>query len=349
MLNQKSKIDSRAARDGRPPKGAQLSVKSPIENRQSKIENPPSPINEDQFLAELFPQLSVSDEVVVPPGDDAAAINIGGDRLLLVTVDQVAEAIHYFGRDSKSPTPPELVGRKLIARNISDIAAMGGDPAYAVLALAVTRDTDQSWLEQLAHGVTECAAEFDIHIIGGDLTAAAAQVASLTLFGFVDPNRICRRNQAKVGDLIFVTGEFGASLETEKHLRFTPRLSESKWLAQNQLTRAMIDVSDGLLKDLGRVCISSRVGAVIDTTNIPSTVRDGTPVSIQRALTDGEDYELLFAVNPQNREKLLETWPFPTKLTEVGAFPESEGKNEIISESGENLNDLFGTGFDHFK
>ena len=306
-------------------------------------------INEEEFLAKLFPKLSTDKTLVVPPGDDCAAIQIGDNELLLVTVDQVADDIHYLSTNHRQPTPAEKVGRKLLARNISDIAAMGGSPKYCVMAIALSPEYDESWLNEFSQGVIDLAKKFHILVIGGDLSSAKANVSSITLLGSVDPKTICRRNQASPGDTIFVTGEFGGSLVNGKHLDFMPRLEEAKWLAKNGYTRAMIDVSDGLLTDLSRMCSAAQVLAVVNEEAVPRTKIENKPVSLTRSFTDGEDYELIFSVSPRHQREVLKNWPFSTRLTEIGKFGQLLNETLIVNDKNHDLIEHYGKGFDHFN
>ncbi len=306
-------------------------------------------INEDAFLHELFPRLTVDQKVIIPPGDDCAALSLGGDELLLLTVDQVAGGIHYYDHAAAHPTPPQLAGRKLMARNLSDIAAMGGKPAYALLALAVASAIPRDWLDEFTRGVLQCAGEYGVHIIGGDLSSARAEVASLTLLGWVNAERVCKRDQAQAGDAIFITGQFGASLSTGKHLTFQPRLAEAQWLAEHRFARAMIDVSDGLLQDLRRLCLASRLDAIIDETQIPRTIYEAGMVTLNEALLDGEDYELIFAVSPQHKEQLLAQWPFALSLTDIGHFADVKTRPSVYNLDGLDLATVFGPGYAHFS
>ncbi len=306
-------------------------------------------IDENQFLKSLFPQLTSDNQIVIPPGDDCAAIKLSEDSLLLLTVDQLSEDIHYYSKDSHDPVCPEKAGRKLLARNISDIAAMAGKPLYALPAISMRSDYDQEWLDGFMTGILDCAKEYNIHIIGGDLASAKANVASLTLVGSVLPHQVCRRNQASEGNLIFVTGEFGGSLETGKHLDFQPKLYEAHWLAENGFTSAIIDVSDGLLQDLSRVCIASSLSSILDEECIPCSSIDNVRLPLENAYLDGEDYELLFAVPESMKDELADQWPFKVQLSKIGQFTESIGESTISTIDGENLSNLLKSGFNHFS
>ncbi|OVE81712.1 thiamine-phosphate kinase [bacterium M21] len=300
-------------------------------------------IDEDGFLAAFLPTLKADNTVIVPPGDDCAALDFGAGPLVLAAVDQIAADAHYCGPDSASPTPPELAGRKLLARNLSDIAAMGGTPRYALTSIGMPSGASAERLQEFANGIRELAESHGVSLIGGDLGCTPSEGASLTIMGTVDRETICLRDRAAVGDHIYVTGAFGNSLESGRHLTFTPRLEEGRWLAERGLTCCMIDTSDGLLKDLQRVCKASKVQAVVDEDNVPIH-EDAT---LDQALLDGEDYELIIAIPAKFSAQLPELWPFPTPLTKIGRF--QEGDATIIDSQGTDLQTRHGSTFDHFK
>lgn len=247
-------------------------------------------------------------------GDDCAVLPASRGRQL-ITVDPVV-----FGRHFDATVPPRAVGAKLLKRNLSDLAAMGGRPTAAVLALTLDGRVRQAWLEAFYRGLAACARRHGVPIVGGDITQADGIVAaSLTLLGEATGRRVLTRTGAKPGDWIYVTGRLGGSRASGHHFRFRPRLAEGAWLAGRPEVRAMMDVSDGLAKDvhaltpagtqpaLGRALLPRRAGA-----------------SLRAALTDGEDYELLLAVaQDADRAALERAWAeaFPRpSLTCIGRF-----------------------------
>lgn len=296
-------------------------------------------LSESDLLSKIFPLIKKNENVIVPPGDDCAVISIAGTNLLLTT-DQVIENKHYLPQ-----TSPYLVGKKLMARNLSDIAAMGGTPHFALLASA-SFQKNSSWLIEFHRGVIEEGEKFGVTLIGGDLaTTHSETVHSLTLIGSLNGNCILR-NGAKEGDFLFCTGEIGNSFESEHHLHFSPRISESQLLAK--YATAMIDITDGFLIDLKRICLQSQLSAKINLESLPLRKYNGVTPSFQKALTDGEDYELLVAIPQKYAEQLLNEWSFSTQLTKIGIFT----KNSTVIICDENNNDLiasFGEGYDHFK
>ncbi|MFA7185491.1 MAG: AIR synthase-related protein, partial [Victivallales bacterium] len=170
----------------------------------------------------------------------------------------------------------------------------------------------------------------------------AAEVASLTILGNVEAELICRRNGAVPGDLVFVTGALGNSYESGRHLSFEPRLAEGRFLAQNFYVNAMIDISDGLLLDAQRLAKASGVSVMLELENIPVN----PDATLEQALGDGEDYELLFCVPADKAEALRREWPFETRLTSIGAIRKNP-PGEITAPNGENLNKRFKKGYEH--
>jgi thiamine-monophosphate kinase len=307
-------------------------------------------IDEDQFLAAFLPTLPGANDLIVPPGDDCAAVACPGDptRAILLAVDQVAAGVHYYDRTAPEPTAPELAGRKLIARNLSDIAAMGGRPDYALLSLAEPETTPADWLHAFAGGVAEGAAEYGVAVIGGDLSRAGASVASLTIVGHADRNRLCRRAAARDGDVIAVTGALGLSFPSGRHLNFVPRLDEGAWLAEHGV-RAMMDLSDGLCQDLSRMCRAAELAAEIEPDAIPLARWQGRVAAVAEALADGEDYELLVALPAEFAEALCREWPFAVPLSIIGRFTRATPERPLLaSPGGTDLRSLCEVGFRHF-
>lgn len=258
--------------------------------------------------------------VVIGPGDDAAVVRARRSRLLLTT-DLLAEGVHF----RRTWAAPADLGWKLAAVNASDIAAMGGRPLYALLSVSLPPDLDAAFATDFARSLRSAARRFGFVTVGGDTCASAAGVfLSLALVGAAG-RRLLTRNGARPGDLLCVTGDLGAStlglaaLERQgeaqlpaplrrcarRHLRPEPRLAFGVALARGGLASAAIDVSDGISRDLGRLCAGSRVGAVVRAAALPllpSTCRaarllDRDPVDA--ALHGGEEYELLFTA-PQH-------------------------------------------------
>jgi thiamine-monophosphate kinase len=292
---------------------------------------------ETSFLKKLFPLLNTNEDVLVPAGDDCAVIEAGGRKLAL-SVDQLIEGKHYL-----PVSGPYKAGRKLMARNLSDLAAMGAKPLFALICLAAGPDKGEEWLISFHKGILSEADLYDVTVIGGDLAVAPTDtLASLTIIGEIAEQPLLR-STASEGQSIYVTGEFGCSFPSEHHLDFQPRVKEGLWLAD--YAKAMIDITDGLMIDSLRVAEASDLGIVFDLEKIPG--RNGA--STKEALTDGEDYELMFAVDAEDEKKLESDWPFPIPLTKIGRFCATVSTGQAVDVNGEDLLNKFGSGFDHFK
>lgn len=247
-------------------------------------------------------------------GDDCAVLpSVRGRQLL--TVDPV-----IYGRHFDDSVPPRSAGAKLLKRNLSDLAAMGGVPGAAVLSLILDARVSRRWLEQFYRGLAACARRHRVAIVGGDLAQATGVVAaSLTLLGRPAGSRVVARTGARAGDWIYVTGVLGRSLASGHHFRFQPRLAEGAWLARQSEVRAMMDMSDGLAKDL-HALTPRRTLPALEAAALP--LRAGA--TVRHALTDGEDYELLFALAARtDRADFERRWrrAFPAvKLRCLGCF-----------------------------
>ena len=274
-----------------------------------------SALGEDKLIAALRRWLgSASPTAPHGIGDDCAVVPTS-HRPQLLTVDPV-----IYGRHFDATVAPREVGAKLLKRNLSDIAAMGGRPTAAVVALTLDARTSLAWLEQFYRGLAACARRYHVPIVGGDIAQADGTVAaSLTLLGSAAGPRIVTRTGACTGDWIYVTGELGASLASRHHVTFVPRLFEGAWLAHRPAVQAMMDISDGLAKDLRALTPAGTVPA-IEPAALP--LRRGADV--RAALTDGEDYELVFALaEAADRERFLAAWKrdFPRlRLSCIGRF-----------------------------
>ena len=265
------------------------------------------------------------------PASPPAPFGIGDDCALLpasrypqlVTVDPVVYGEHF-----DDSIPPRAVAAKLLKRNLSDIAAMGGRPRAAVIALALDEAVSTRWLEQFYRGLAATARTYGVTIVGGDITRQKGGLAAtLTLLGEVNGPRVLTRNGAKTGDWIYVTGTLGGSILGHHH-RFIPRLAEGAWLAGRREIRSLMDVSDGLAKDLPALTPAGAVPSLcppaipISTAARTLARRDGRP-ALTHALCDGEDFELLFTVGSRaDRTELEAAWrkKFSTRLTCIGRF-----------------------------
>jgi thiamine-monophosphate kinase len=315
-------------------------------------------------------------QVIVGIGDDCAAIKPGKGFLLIATTDALVENIHF----NLKYIQPYQLGVKSVYINLSDVAAMGGIPRYALLSIAVPPSFSVKFMDEFLRGVKEGAQKYGVSVIGGNVSSSKNEFfINITILGEVEKKYMVLRNGAKAGDKIFVTGYLGdsaAGMEVLKkgqgargkgqeklinrHLMPYPRLKEGRFLAIKKLAASMIDISDGLASDIRRLCEESRVGANLFIDNIPLSkeLRDfaysqlRTPnsklqTSLDFALYGGEDYELLFTVRPENVAKLTGLWKGrKIPITMIGEITK-KGINLVDRDSKITL--LKGEGYNHFR
>jgi thiamine-monophosphate kinase len=281
--------------------------------------------NKDEFsiIKRFFVHETKRRDVILGSGDDAAILEIPDNHQLVISTDTLVAGIHFF----ESVHPLDL-GHKVLAANLSDIAAMGAQPAWVTMAMTLPH-IDESWLQAFAQGFFALADSYQVELIGGDLTRGPLTI-TCGIHGFVPKNQALRRDKARVGDLIGVTGNLGdagfalsilqesfnTDLETQlqvlpKLLRPEPRIQQGVYL--RDLAHAAIDVSDGLLADLGHLLEQSHVGACVSVENIPfSPALRGLPreQALHYALNSGDDYELCFTISPENWQKLPANFPW---------------------------------------
>ncbi len=301
-------------------------------------------MDELKILAALLPQLPAGSDVPVGPGDDCAAIDLGhGGDWLLAAVDQLIGDVHYY----RDRTSAERAGAKLLKRNISDIAAMGGVPRWALLTQALG-GRDDAWAIDFARGAALAAQRYGATLVGGDLAKLArgvsGEVATLTILGTVPASELIRRSGAQPGDELWVTGAVGNSLASERHLDFEPRVGEGRFLAAGHYASAMLDVSDGVLLDAARLAAASAVALELDPARLPlapGATRTG-------ALSDGEDYELLFTVPSEKVPALLANWPSQlAPLTRIGRVLTHGTAGKVLAPDGADLQEKQRGGYVH--
>jgi thiamine-monophosphate kinase len=251
-------------------------------------------------------------------GDDAALVKFGPSGECLVTVDMLMEGVDFRFPDAD----PQSVGRKALAVCLSDMAAMAGKPLAAVVSIALPVRGGRELAEAVHEGIEAIASEFDVAIAGGDTNSwNGPLVLSVTLLGQPTGNGPVCRGGAQAGDWIMVTSEFGGSL-SGKHLTFQPRVAEAIALHHAVNLHAMIDVSDGLAADLHHILDESQKGALVQAASVPTSEAARRPAGekppLERALGDGEDFELLFTVSAEDGRRLLANPPFQTPLAHIG-------------------------------
>jgi thiamine-monophosphate kinase len=270
-------------------------------------------VGEDRLLDQLLPHLPLGKGVVAGAGDDCAIVKtaVSGDFLVLKT-DCIVEGVHFL----RGANPLD-VGWKAMMRPLSDLAASSALPQFALITLITPARTDVERVKRLYRGLRKAARRFKVSIVGGETSSTPGAAAiSVSVVGFVEKDRWVTRRGGKDGDDLFVTGRLGGAT-ARKHLQFVPRIAESRWLTKNFSIHAMMDLSDGLGADLPRLARASNVGFKIEMENLPLN----RGAKMNNAISDGEDYELLFAISPRDRNPLERAWQkqFPKlPLTRIG-------------------------------
>lgn len=285
-------------------------------------------------------------------GDDCAVYTPTANHCQIITTDSLT-----YGQHFDSTVSAQNAGAKLIKRNLSDIAAMGGTPEHAVLALLCGPDLAIDWLEDFFVGIRQSCADYSTKIVGGDVSGLASGQFSavLTLVGSVREARL--RRGASVGDHIYVTGSLGGSI-LNKHYAFTPRLAEGQWLAKQPSCTALMDLTDGLAKDL-KALLPDTTSASIELTVIPTaedarTLAETSKRSIlEHAFCDGEDYELLFTVDGSTPTADFEQrWQqaFPKLLlSRIGQIISSPASSPPLIDAATNETLPWTDGFEHLS
>lgn len=285
-----------------------------------------SALGEDKLVQRLTRRLPGGKTVLIGPGDDCAVVR-RGKLLELLKTDCIVEGIHFLRKH-----PAKWIGWKALCRNISDIAAMGGEPREALVTVAAPKDLEVRFLDCCFQGIAAAAKKYEVAVVGGETSRSPGPLfISIALTGVVEPKRLVLRSGGRPGDTLFVTGKLGGSIGG-RHLKFQPRLPEARWLVSHFRINAMMDLSDGLGKDLPRLANASGCGFNLDTVSVPRA----RGVSVDAAITDGEDYELLFAVSPAVARRLKRQWKFQLPLTEIGILTAAQRRSKLQD------------GYDHF-
>jgi len=285
---------------------------------------------ETDFVDWLLRRIPADPRLDVPPGDDAAVLRPPAGRRTVVTTDMLMEGTDFvLGPDC----PPRAVGHKALAVNLSDLAAMASRPEAVVVAVALPRRGGDEVARALHEGIAALAAVHDVVLAGGDTNAwDGPLVVSITAIGSVLPGRAWRRDGARQGDLLVVTGPCGGSL-LGRHLAVTPRCREALAIAERHAVHAAIDVSDGLSLDLARMMTASGTAAVIDLAAVPihpdavrMAARPGDGRSpLDHALGDGEDFELVLAMPEADARALVADPPAGLAPAIIGAVEAGSG------------------------
>ncbi len=248
---------------------------------------------------------------------------------LVLKTDAVVEGIHFL-----RTTPASLVGRKALARALSDLAAAGATPRAALLTAGCPDKKSAARLESIYRGLASAARRWGVTVVGGETVRTRQLLLSVSILGHVPRGLSPHRGGARPGHRLFVTGHLGGSWP-HRHLTFAPRLPEGQWLARKKIPSAMMDLSDGLGADLPRLARMSRIGFELNPQKLPLA----TGATVRQALGRGEDYELLFTVPATQVAALRKSWPFSTRLTEIGIC--------LPARSGFHAGELPLEGYDH--
>lgn len=302
--------------------------------------------------------------VIVGIGDDSAVLHPPEGKLQLVTTDMLVENVHFRLDTAK----PFQIGWKSLAVNISDIAAMGGEPTYAFISIGLPRETTVEFVDELYSGIRRIAEVYSVDIVGGDTVSSPHLIINIALLGEVEAENLVLRSGAKTGDALVVTGDLGGSEAglailkhelpvegTEKHLMPTPRVREGRFLAKSGHVTSMIDISDGLASEVHHICEASGTGARLCMRSIPisgNVHRVAEYIGKGRydfALYGGEDYELLFTCQPDKVSLLAEDIlkDCGTPLTIVGQIMEKSHSITMEDIAGR-IAPLEPRGYDHF-
>jgi len=308
-------------------------------------------------------------------GDDAAVIAGPRGRDLVLKTDLSIEGVHF----TRGLHPPRSVGHRALARSLSDLAAMGATPKFALISLAVSKRATQAWIKQVYSGIFALAARFGVAVVGGDTAVVpGATLLDAVAVGDVGRGAAVRRSGARPGDQVYVSGRLGlsalglrllrstggrrrltakriqdraAARAVRAHLYPEPRCALGQYLSQKRLASALIDLSDGLSTDLGHVCLASGVGAIVWADRIPAPPlggarRSGDPDSLSLALHGGEDYELLFTV-PRGKVSRLPARFRGVRLHLIGEIRRS--RDVLLIQSNGSQAPLRPRGYDHFR
>jgi len=317
------------------------------------------PMSEKALIARIRRKAVPGRSIVTGIGDDSAVLKIPKGHQALVTTDFSLEGVHFW----REWHPPESVGHRCLARGLSDIAAMGGEPVAAFLSLALPRKLPQKWVDGFMRGFLRLADEYGVSLAGGDTAESPTGVlADIIVLGSVPTGKVILRSGARPGDRIYVTGQLGASAATLKlllegksrirpsnfrrHFYPVPRIDVGRFLREKNLASAMIDISDGLSTDLAHICEESGVGAEILEQAIPkaSIGRPARAVDLPLALHGGEDYELLFTIRRGTR---VPQQVAGVPIAEIGQISD-ERKVMLINQLGAGQ-ELHPQGWEHFK
>lgn len=329
-------------------------------------------IGEFELIGFLTGDLTYDRHTIIGVGDDCAVYEVSKGHYVLATCDMLIESVHF----SRKTASPFLIGCKAMACSLSDIAAMGGHPLFALASIGLPETTNEDFVQDLYVGIRSMCRDYQVVLVGGDTVRSPEKIViDISMIGECPKGKFVPRSGAKTGDAIVVTGYLGDSAagldllnkkvaepDTERrsvlmeaHLAPEPRCAQGAFLAENFKIHSMIDISDGLAGDLRHICDSSKLGARIRADKIPvsETLKQfcyGARIDpLTYALAGGEDYELLFTLAPKELERLTQQWPeeFEVPLAQIGEMDKALRGAHIISENGDER-PLDEHSFEHF-
>ena len=295
-------------------------------------------LGEFNLIERISRPVKLSRQVVKGIGDDAAVLRGPGDRYTLFTSDMLVEGRHFYRHSGGY-----LIGKKALSSNLSDIAAMGGVPGACVVSLGAPASLKVRFVDELYRGLRDVANKYKVDLVGGDTVSSKKIIINVALLGEVEKNNLVLRSGAREGDAIFLTGDIGGSRKG-KHLSFSPRLKEARFLVRKFKIHSMIDVSDGLLADVGHILKESRRGAVLYEKDIPISRH---AKGFNSAIKDGEDFELVFTVPAREAGQLEDAWPFRVRLSRIGRVGSEKQGLFLVRKNGKKEK-LIPEGYRHF-
>lgn len=293
-------------------------------------------LGEFRLIERFKKRIKPDSSLVVGSGDDCAVLKFNKDKYQLFTCDMIAENVDFTLKDD-----PYFIGRKAVAISISDIASSSGLPRHCVISMGLPKNTRLKVIDRIFKGMLDICREYNINIAGGDLSSSDRIVLDVSMLGLVEKNKLTLRSSARPGDFIFITGELGGSI-LGKHLKFTPRIKEARFLAKNFKVNAMIDISDGLTQDLKHILKQSKVGAVIYEKLIPLSPEAR---NLSDALESGEEFELLFTLPRLESKRLLSRRLVDFKP--IGEIVDKKYGFKLINEEGK-IKNINSKGYLHF-
>ncbi len=299
-------------------------------------------LGEFGLIDRIVKGIKTDKSVIVGVGDDAAALKYNKKEYLLLTCDMLVEDVDF----RINYAAPEDIGWKVVCCSISDVAAMGGIPKWMVVSVGIPKRLSLKIIGGVYTGIKKAAERFDTNVVGGDTSHSDKLIIDAAMLGIVKKKNLVKRSGAKPGDAIFVTGSLGGAVKSGRHLSFTPRLKEAQMLVKDFTVNSMIDISDGLSSDLNHILRMSRVGAVIEEALLPLS----KGASMQDALTEGEDFELLFTAPEKEVKRLKEKFSSfsGASITQIGEIVSAKKGFKLIDKNG-NARQVKAGGYNHFS